>query len=129
MSVHKAEIVYISKNGKYAAIPVIIENSNSSVLVFFPKQNNHKKGEIIDIPDNLKVVFKTKEDGGIFYFFTEGVCNFIIAPKIKNSFREDDYDIYDDIKIDYYNENNDICEYCGQYGCDCQRVLDEQDNY
>ena len=124
---HKAKIVYISKSGKYVGVSIIIENSDVPVIAFFPRKENQEKGQIITIGNHLKAVSKVKNDGSIFYFFEEGICNFKLAPIIINQPPDDGYqDSFDEVKEQYYNElGESVCVYCGEYGCDCQQNIDE----
>lgn len=124
---YKAKIVYVSKNGKYGAISVYLEDNQTPVLAFFPKKEFRKKGDVFDFPTNLKVAPRKKDDK-IFYFVELGICNFTIAHTVvRSKYTDDSYSHYDEAKDDYYeNLGNSVCEYCGECGCSCQRDLDNQ---
>ena len=85
------------------------------------------KEQTVNILGYLKVISQTKKDGSIFHFFENGKCNFEIASPIKHNPIEPNYnDTFNEAKEEYYNELvESVCEYCGDYGCDYQRDLDE----
>ena len=122
-----AEIVYISESGLHVAVPVLIHGYDYNVLAFSPRKNGNEKGDFIYIAKNLMVALITKKDGSKFYFFKPGDTNFVIALKEKPSHNDFDdyYDSYDESREDHYDEmGNSVCEYCGDYHCDCQRNID-----
>lgn len=127
---YKAKIVYIAESGKYAAVSVCVDGNSDSVIAFFLRNEGQEKNQIVDIPTNQKVYPVTKDDGSVFYFFKPGWCNFIIAPD--RSHIHNDGHAWSALESErgwnegYYEElGNSVCEYCGDYHCDCQRSLDE----
>ena len=127
---YKAKTVYMSNSGKQGAIAVIVDGKHPPVLAFFVAKPGRRKGDIVDVPTSLKASMTIKKDGSIFYFLVPGICNFTIAPIInhRSSFDNDDsYTSYSESDDDYYEEQaNSVCEYCGNYGCTCQRDLDNK---
>lgn len=125
---YKATVSYVSDSGKSVAVSVRINGHSDTVLAFLPRVGATKKGDIIEVSTAQRVYPVTKANRSIFYFFRPGLCNFSIAHRVASSYSpDDDWSDYDQSREDYYEElGSSVCEYCGEYHCDCQRTFDEQ---